>query len=101
MGRGTKGAIGNTKLGNGTLDANAHADFTTVTLPPTVSHLSVGSEHGCAVLGGAAGTPGEVRRWGSNRAGQLGDGLDLNAGYAGPADQKYVRTTPVTVLAGK
>lgn len=95
------GSNGSGQLGNGTLDTNAHTDFTTVELPPTVSQLAVGSEHACAVLGGAAGTPGEVRCWGSNRSGQLGDGLDLNAGYSGPTEQKYVRTKPVTVLAGK
>ena len=95
------GANGSGQLGNGTLDAAAHPDFSVVEAPPTVSHLSVGGEHACAVFGGAAGTPGEVRCWGSNRSGQLGDGLDLNVGYTGTAEQKYVRTKPVTVKAGK
>ncbi len=95
------GANGSGQLGDGTLDAAPHPTFSTVEVPPTVSHLSVGGEHACVVLGGAAGTPGEVRCWGSNRAGQLGDGLDLNAGYTGPADQKYVRTKPVAVLSGR
>jgi len=93
------GANGSGQLGNGTVDALPHPQLSTVELPPTVSSVSVGGEHACVVLGGAAGRPGEVRCWGANRAGQLGDGLELATGYPGDPAQKYLRSKPVAVLA--
>jgi len=96
MGAGQSG-----QLGDGTLDANPHPTWSTVDVPPTVSSLSVGGEHVCAVFGGAARQPGDVRCWGANRAGQLGDGLDLNAGYADSPEQKFIRATPVSVRAAR
>jgi alpha-tubulin suppressor-like RCC1 family protein len=95
---------GNAKgqLGNGTIDTVAHATFVPATLPPTASAIAVGTTHSCAVLGGTAGSKGGVACWGDNELGQLGDGLDIEAGYPGASpDEKYLRSTPVRVLAPK
>lgn len=90
------------QLGRGTVDGNVNASFAAASLPPTASAISVGTNHACAVLGGAAGAKGQVACWGQNQNGQLGDGMDPNVGYPGaPAGQERVRSTPVRVLAAK
>jgi alpha-tubulin suppressor-like RCC1 family protein len=60
-----------------------------------VTALAVDSEHLCVVVGGSATQPGEVRCWGSNRNGQLGDGMDLVEGYPGDPKAQFLRTKPV------
>jgi alpha-tubulin suppressor-like RCC1 family protein len=64
---------------------------------PAVSSLALGGEHICAIVGGSAMLAGDVRCWGSNRNGQLGDGMDLAAGYAGDPKEQFLRTKPVAV----
>jgi alpha-tubulin suppressor-like RCC1 family protein len=64
---------------------------------PAVSALAIGGEHICVVVGGSAMEPGEVRCWGSNRNGQLGDGVDLVKGYPGDLKEQFLRTKPVAV----
>lgn len=90
------GASQSGQRGDGTLDSMAHVVPGMVDLP-AVTSLSVGSEHVCAIVGGGPKTPGEVRCWGSNRFGQLGDGLDLTKGYADDPNATFVRTRPVAV----
>lgn len=94
------GANDTGQLGNGTLDGDAHATLAAAMLAPTASAISVGASHACAVLGGAAAAKGPVACWGQNQNGQLGDGLDLAAGYPGaPEAEKRIRTAPVRVVA--
>ena len=89
------------QLGRGSSDILAHATFANVaTLPPSVSAVAIGTSHMCAVVGGAAGQPGPVSCWGQNQNGQLGDGLDVELGYASEPDAtKRIRTAPVFVAA--
>lgn len=71
------GAYG--QIGNGsTSNANGYSDVTGLT--SGVVSISAGYRHSCAVT-----TAGEVKCWGYNAQGQLGDGTTTN------------RTTPVTV----
>jgi alpha-tubulin suppressor-like RCC1 family protein len=90
------------QLGTGAADGDAHATFADVDLPPSASAISIGTSHACAVLGTAAGQKGPIACWGLNDQGQLGDGLDIDSGYAdAPANLKRVRAKPVKVLAPK
>jgi len=90
------------QLGRGAIDARANATFANVGLPPSASSISVGATHACAVLGAAPGQKGQVACWGNNQSGQLGDGLDIDAGYPGaPEDLKRVRPSPVRVRAAR
>ena len=63
----------------------------TVTLPITVSALSVGGQHGCVV-----GTQGDVYCWGNNEWGQLGTG-EREFGDFPP--QKVTLPTPARSVA--
>ncbi|MEO8801317.1 MAG: hypothetical protein ABI551_25730, partial [Polyangiaceae bacterium] len=86
------------QLGSGAPDKNAHPTFTTPTLDPRATSLSVGDSHVCAILG----KPGQVMCWGSNTSGQLGDALDLTVGYTDSSanpDLKFARGNPVAVVA--
>lgn len=87
------------QLGRGTISGEPFANFANVKLPPTVSVLSVGTNHSCAVLGVVAGQPGPVACWGQNESGQLGDGMNIETGYndESSATAKRVRATPVRV----
>jgi serine/threonine-protein kinase len=90
------------QLGRGAVDVTAHPAFANVLLPPSASAISVGAAHACAVLGTAAGQKGPIACWGQNQNGQLGDGLDIDVGYADAVDPlKRVRATPVRVAAPK
>lgn len=91
------------QLGRGALDTKTNAAFANVvSLPPSASAIAVGREHVCAVLGTAAGQKGQVACWGQNQTGQLGDGLDVDAGYPGaPPELLRVRAAPVRVRAPK
>ena len=94
------GANDQGQLGLGTVNTIANAAWATVTALSRASAISVGGTHVCAVLGGAAGSPGPVSCWGKNTNGQLGDGLNLAVGYP-EADRKYLRAAPVAVRAAQ
>jgi alpha-tubulin suppressor-like RCC1 family protein len=90
------------QLGRGAVDVAANPTFANVLLPPSASAISVGAAHACAVLGAAPGQKGPIACWGQNQNGQLGDGLDIDVGYADAVDPlKRVRATPVRVAAPK
>ncbi|MFO0663951.1 MAG: hypothetical protein U0174_08370 [Polyangiaceae bacterium] len=91
------GANDEGQLASGKVDADPHPSWSNVTLP-SASALAVGRKHVCAILGAAAGSPGRVSCWGLNRTGQLGDGIDLDKGYA---DGTFSRPAPVAVRAVK
>lgn len=91
------GANDEGQLASGKVDADPHPSWSNVTLP-SASALAVGRKHVCAILGAAAGAPGRVSCWGLNRTGQLGDGIDLDKGYA---DGTFSRPAPVAVRAVK
>jgi alpha-tubulin suppressor-like RCC1 family protein len=81
----------------GKIDSAPHPLPTPIPGLPAVRELSVGGEHLCAIVGGSAMQPGEVRCWGNNRNGQLGDGVDLALGYSGDPAEQFIRKTPVKV----
>lgn len=85
------------QLGAGAPDAKAHPSWSDVPIG-SASALAIGKKHMCMVAGSTAGAPGKVSCWGLNRGGQLGDGMDLAAGYPGGA---FSRGMPQPVLAPK
>ena len=89
------GANDEGQLGSGAVDGKAHPSWSDVATG-SASSVAIGKKHVCVVSGSAAGAPGKVSCWGLNRGGQLGDGMDLVAGYG---NGTFSRATPLTVLA--
>lgn len=73
------------QLGNSSRDQQA-TPVTVNNLPRPVIALSAGWNHTCAILASGEVTSGELRCWGANADGQLGDGTTND------------QTTPVTVV---
>ena len=80
------GANSNGRLGDGT-EVTSHTPVEVTDLPTTITHITTGNSHTCAV-----NEPGNVYCWGSGAQGRLGNGDDANQytpvgvlGLGGPA----------------
>lgn len=78
------------QLGNGTT-TREHTPVDIMGLPDDVVQITVGSNHSCALL-----ATGDVRCWGFNGAGQLGDTTTVDKAI--PADRVAI-DSPVTLFA--
>ena len=82
------------QLGDGTTTASGLTPVDVVGLGSGVSSIDVGDFHSCALLSGT----GELRCWGNNVRGVLGDGTTTNR--PSPVTVAGLGATPIAVAAG-